>query len=185
VKLLVDNQLPAALARFLVERGFACRHVLDLGMAATDDQEIWQLAKDEQLVIVSKDEDFARFADRDGEAAAQVIWVRIGNCRKAALLTAFDSVLPQCGSCSQRARRLSRSAERKTGTRKTARKTGGKPDFDEVELVAWAQCSGLLDQIRIHTGFSCAGVALPQKTSGRFAFSQGSSSCVGGSDRTS
>lgn len=95
MNLLVDNQLPAALARFLVERGFACRHVLDLGMESSDDREIWQLAREEQLVIVTKDEDFARLADRDGETAAQVIWVRIGNCRKAALLAALDSVLPE------------------------------------------------------------------------------------------
>lgn len=30
VKFLVDNQLPAALARFLAARGVACVHVLDI-----------------------------------------------------------------------------------------------------------------------------------------------------------
>lgn len=33
-------------------------------------------------------------ADRDGEAAPQVVWVRMGNCRKAALLAVFDALLP-------------------------------------------------------------------------------------------
>jgi predicted nuclease of predicted toxin-antitoxin system len=94
MNLLVDNQLPAALARYLVDNGFGCRHVLDLGMETSDDREIWQLAKDEQLVIVTKDEDFALMADRESEAAPQVIWVRIGNCRKSALLAAFGLVLP-------------------------------------------------------------------------------------------
>jgi predicted nuclease of predicted toxin-antitoxin system len=94
MNLLVDNQLPAALARYLVDNGFGCRHVLDLGMETSDDREIWQLAKDEQLVIVTKDEDFALMADREGDAAPQVIWVRIGNCRKSALLAAFGLVLP-------------------------------------------------------------------------------------------
>jgi len=94
MKLLVDNQLPAALARYLADHGFACRHVVDIGMDASDDREIWQLAKDEGLVIVTKDEDFVLMAARDGEAAPQVIWVRVGNCRKSALLAAFASVLP-------------------------------------------------------------------------------------------
>jgi predicted nuclease of predicted toxin-antitoxin system len=94
MKLLVDNQLPAALARYLADQGFDCLHVLDIGMEASDDRNIWQLAKDEQLVIVTKDEDFALMADRDGPTAPRVIWVRIGNCRKAALLAAFASVLP-------------------------------------------------------------------------------------------
>ncbi len=32
MKLLVDNQLPPALARFLTANGFDCRHVLDIGL---------------------------------------------------------------------------------------------------------------------------------------------------------
>lgn len=94
MNLLVDNQLPAALARYLAENGFACRHVLDIGMEASDDREIWQLAKNEKLVIVTKDEDFALMTDREGETAPQVVWVRIGNCRKSALLAAFATMLP-------------------------------------------------------------------------------------------
>lgn len=48
MKLLVDNQLPAALARYLADNGFDCRHVQDLGMGASDDRAIWELAKSEQ-----------------------------------------------------------------------------------------------------------------------------------------
>ena len=95
MKLLVDNQLPAALARFLAERGLVCRHVCDLGLDACDDRVIWELAKAEHWVIVTKDEDFALLADRAGRAAApQVVWVRIGNCRKSVLLDAFAKALP-------------------------------------------------------------------------------------------
>ena len=64
MKLLVDNQLPAALARYLTDNGFDCRHVQDIGMDASDDREIWELAKSERMVIVTKDEDFALMADR-------------------------------------------------------------------------------------------------------------------------
>jgi predicted nuclease of predicted toxin-antitoxin system len=34
---LVDNQLPAALARFLASRGVECQHVLDLDLAESTD----------------------------------------------------------------------------------------------------------------------------------------------------
>jgi predicted nuclease of predicted toxin-antitoxin system len=35
MNLLVDNQLPLALARFLAANGFDCRHVQDIGMDTT------------------------------------------------------------------------------------------------------------------------------------------------------
>lgn len=38
MKLLVDNQLPAALARMLSANGMDCRHVLDLGMETESDR---------------------------------------------------------------------------------------------------------------------------------------------------
>jgi predicted nuclease of predicted toxin-antitoxin system len=34
-------------------------------------------------------------ADRQGKIPPQVVWVRLGNCRKTALLQAFTTVLPQ------------------------------------------------------------------------------------------
>jgi len=94
VNLLIDNQLPAARARFLAEQGLVCRHVSDLGLDACDDRVIWERAKAEKWVIVTKDEDFASLADREGEKDPQVVWVRIGNCRKGVLLDAFAKALP-------------------------------------------------------------------------------------------
>lgn len=95
MKLLVDNQLPLALARYLAANGFDCRHVQDIGMEASDDREIWAYGKSNQLTIVTKDEDFPLMADRQGSTPPQVVWVRLGNCRKAALLDAFAAVLPE------------------------------------------------------------------------------------------
>jgi predicted nuclease of predicted toxin-antitoxin system len=40
--LLVDNQLPLALARYLAANGWECAHVQDVGLDATDDRIIWQ-----------------------------------------------------------------------------------------------------------------------------------------------
>jgi predicted nuclease of predicted toxin-antitoxin system len=90
---LVDNQLPAALARFLAERGHDTSHVLDLQLDEADDVEVWRRALAEGRVVVSKDEDFLTFATRPSAATA-LVWVRLPNCRKQALLAAFDRALP-------------------------------------------------------------------------------------------
>lgn len=95
MKLPVDNQLPAALARMLSANGRDCLHVLDLGMETASDQAIWEFARKESLVIVTKAEDFARLADRQMSPPPQILWIRLGNYRKATLLKAVADVFPQ------------------------------------------------------------------------------------------
>jgi len=59
-RFLVDNQLPAALARWIEARGGAATHVLDLQLAQARDEIIWERAARDGAALVSKDEDFAR-----------------------------------------------------------------------------------------------------------------------------
>ena len=92
--LLVDSQLPLALARYLAANGWECIHVQEVGLAAAEDRTIWQYAKERGLTIVSKDEDFQALANRQCSIPPQVVWVRLGNCRKAVLLEAFSKILP-------------------------------------------------------------------------------------------
>jgi predicted nuclease of predicted toxin-antitoxin system len=94
VKFIVDNQLPASLAKWLISRGHQAVHVLELGLAAAKDEEIWTFAATNATALITKDEDFSRRASQPG-ATVQVVWVRLGNCRKATLFSAFDSLLPQ------------------------------------------------------------------------------------------
>lgn len=94
MKFLVDNQLPSALAKMLVSRGHQAIHVLDVGLDAATDAEIWNYAAANSLVVITKDEDFSRHASQP-TASVQVVWVRLGNCRKPALLAAFESVFSQ------------------------------------------------------------------------------------------
>ncbi len=95
MSLLVDNPLPLALARFFAANGFDCRHVPDIGMGSTDDRAIWEHARAHGLGIVTKDADFPLMVDRQGSIPTQLVWVRLGNCRKTAWLHAFTSLLPQ------------------------------------------------------------------------------------------
>lgn len=90
--LLVDNQLPVALARYLSAKGYSSLHVRDVSMADADDRAIWAYAAQQGWTIVSKDEDFQDLAIRLGPPP-QVVWVRLGNCRKQALFDVFDRLM--------------------------------------------------------------------------------------------
>jgi predicted nuclease of predicted toxin-antitoxin system len=94
VKFLIDNQLPSALAKWLESHGQEALHVLDVGLAEAKDEAIRSYVQANGLVLITKDEDFSRRATGPGTGVA-VVWVRLGNCRKAALLSAFDNLLPQ------------------------------------------------------------------------------------------
>ncbi len=94
MKFVVDHQLPPALARFLESQGHRAYHVRELGLKAADDATIWRRAAAEDLVVVSKDEDFFFFASAPN-AAAKLVWVRVGNCRTHLLVERFRVRLPQ------------------------------------------------------------------------------------------
>lgn len=58
MRLLVDNQLPVALARFIAGRGIECLHVRDVELDSSSDEVIWLYAKENNYTVVSKDDDF-------------------------------------------------------------------------------------------------------------------------------
>lgn len=106
MKFLVnDHQLPVALARFLAAQGLACQHVLDVGLERAADRHIWQYALEQALILITKDADFFHLTTRP-EAGVQVVWVRLGNCRKHVLLATFSTLLPQLLTALQSGNRL-------------------------------------------------------------------------------
>jgi predicted nuclease of predicted toxin-antitoxin system len=77
-RLLFDENLAARLVDQLRDLFPDSQHVRGvLGAAATDEQ-IWEWARNEGLVIVSKDEDFQRFSVWRG-VPPKVIWIQLGN----------------------------------------------------------------------------------------------------------
>jgi predicted nuclease of predicted toxin-antitoxin system len=54
-------------------------HVRDVALAPAPDRAIWEHAREQGLVIVSKDEDFHRLSVLHGPPP-KVIWIRLGNC---------------------------------------------------------------------------------------------------------
>ena len=93
-RLTRDNQLPAALSRYLRSRGCDCAHVEDVGLSKASDADIWNYAAKNQCVVISKDEDFLYLA-KAAETRARFLWVRLGNCRTTALLQAMDRLWPR------------------------------------------------------------------------------------------
>jgi len=94
VRFLVDTQLPAAVTRFLEAEGHQAEHVLELGLAQSKDDILWEYAERHQAVIVTKEEDFADWIIR-GKPGPCVVWLRIGNCTNATLLSWLASLWPQ------------------------------------------------------------------------------------------
>lgn len=94
MRFLVDAQLPPALARLLREHRHEADHVTDIGPGDAPDHDLWRFALANGAVIVTKDEDFSNMIARGGEAPA-VVWVRIGNTRRAALLAWFEPLIDE------------------------------------------------------------------------------------------
>ncbi|HEX6983508.1 MAG TPA: DUF5615 family PIN-like protein [Balneolaceae bacterium] len=59
MRVLIDAQLPRRLALFLSSKNVNSKHTLDLPKQnATSDQEVIQLADQENRIVISKDSDF-------------------------------------------------------------------------------------------------------------------------------
>lgn len=92
MRFLVDAQLPPALARRLEALGHIAEHVVDLGMASASDAAIRDHAVNVGAVIMTKDEDFA--VRRVLLGGPTVVWLRLGNTRRSALLSRIEADLP-------------------------------------------------------------------------------------------
>ena len=89
MRFLVDAQLPPALARRIEALGHPAEHVADCGLATASDPQIRQYAAASGAVIVTKDEDFV--IRRILHSGPAVVWLRMGNTRRIALLRRFQA----------------------------------------------------------------------------------------------
>jgi predicted nuclease of predicted toxin-antitoxin system len=98
---LVDAQLRPSLAEALRAAGFDAVHVVDLGLRAATDRQIWQEASSRSAVLVTKDRDFSllRAASDHGPV---ILWVRIGNANNRTLITQIVRALPTIAGAIER-----------------------------------------------------------------------------------
>ena len=85
MKLLLDQNLSPSLIQALSGDYPGSAHVRDLGLASGTDQAVWERARTEGFVIVSKDSDFRQMSFLFG-APPKVVWIRLGNCSTAEVL---------------------------------------------------------------------------------------------------
>jgi predicted nuclease of predicted toxin-antitoxin system len=78
-KLIFDENLSARLVRDLADLCPGSIHVGAVDLLGASDLALWEHAQQQDLVIVTKDEDFHRFSTLYGPPP-QIIWIRIGNC---------------------------------------------------------------------------------------------------------
>src|SRR6266436_2778926 len=79
MKLLFDQNLAPQLTRRLADIYPDSLHVREVGLRDADDSVIWEYAKANGYVIVSKDSDFQQRSLLRG-APPKFIWLRAGNC---------------------------------------------------------------------------------------------------------
>ena len=77
--LLFDQNLSPRLPRLMSGVYPGSMHVRDLGLRDATDTQIWEYAKFNQYVLVSKDSDFQARSLLYGHPP-KFIWLRVGNC---------------------------------------------------------------------------------------------------------
>lgn len=69
-------------------------HVADVELRDSSDAEVWRYASLTDLIVISKDENFADIVLQN--PSARLIWVRVGNCRRAYLIEVFRPMASNC-----------------------------------------------------------------------------------------
>lgn len=79
MKLLLDQNLSRKLVPILENQYPGSSHVFLLGLAKTDDSDIWHYARYHRFTLVTKNTDMVDLCVLRG-APPKVLWLRIGNC---------------------------------------------------------------------------------------------------------
>lgn len=95
MSLWIDAQMSPAIAAWIsLNFAMSAVAVRDLGLREATDQEIFQAAKRENAIVMTKDSDFVLLLERFGPPP-QVILVTCGNTSNARLKQILKSTLPK------------------------------------------------------------------------------------------
>jgi predicted nuclease of predicted toxin-antitoxin system len=90
MKLLFDHNLSPSLVNRLRDLYPESNHVYRLGLDQVPDTEVWEYAKREEFLIVTKDADFSDLSLLRG-FLPKIIWIHRGNCKTADIETILRS----------------------------------------------------------------------------------------------
>lgn len=82
MKLLFDHNLSPALVNRLKDLYPSSNHVYRLGLDQIPDVEVWEYARQELFLIVTKDADFSDICSLRG-FPPKIVWIKRGNCKTA------------------------------------------------------------------------------------------------------
>jgi predicted nuclease of predicted toxin-antitoxin system len=86
LKLLLDENLSRRIVPFLQNDFPETTHVALVNLQAATDSDVWNFAKLNHFVIVTKDADFYELSLTNNDNAPKVIWLRILNTSKNEVL---------------------------------------------------------------------------------------------------
>ena len=95
MRIWVDAQMSPAIATWISSNyGVNAVAIRDLGLRDAEDKEIFEAARQEKAVVMTKDSDFVLLLDKLGPPP-QVIWVTCGNTSNARLKEVLTNTLPK------------------------------------------------------------------------------------------
>jgi predicted nuclease of predicted toxin-antitoxin system len=91
----VDAHLSPAIATWITTTfGITALALRDLGLRDAEDPEIFEAAKAQGVILMTKDSDFVDLVDRL-ESPPQIIWLTCGNTSNARLREILSNTLPR------------------------------------------------------------------------------------------
>jgi len=78
VKFLFDENLSHTLVEILAREFPNCTHIRDIGLRGAEDRRVWDHARAQEFMIVSKDTDFRERSYVEG-FPPKIIWLDVGN----------------------------------------------------------------------------------------------------------
>lgn len=91
----IDAQLSPAIAAWIASTfGVTALALRDVGLRDAEDPEIFEVAKAQGIIFMTKDSDFADLVTRLG-SPPQIIWLTCGNTSNARLKEILSATLPE------------------------------------------------------------------------------------------
>ncbi|MEA5597272.1 DUF5615 family PIN-like protein [Rivularia sp. UHCC 0363] len=91
----VDAQLSPAIATWITGTfGITAASLRDVGLRDAEDTEIFEAAKAQEVIFMTKDSDFVELVNRFG-SPPQIIWLTCGNTSNARLREILDATFLQ------------------------------------------------------------------------------------------
>ena len=91
----VDAHLSPAIATWITNTfGITALALRDVGLRDAEDPDIFEAAKAQEVIVMTKDSDFVNLVDRLG-TPPQIIWLTCGNTSNARLQEILSVTLPK------------------------------------------------------------------------------------------